>query len=424
MLDRGMPARERAAERRRARPEAADAEGRPAPAARLAEAAGNRAFASAVAAGRVGAGGLLLRYDAPAEVTAVPVRQKAYYRIREAVADLERIVPMLSYNPPGYDTAKIIVQSVYRSVDDWMGEMLKTDRLMKVFGTQWTGVHRTCWEARNAIGEMFGILDRAQFDAKLRDETGPKPTLLDVKLAEVRFAVPYLERLEDAVSFELPGAEGLPDVPTKFTRLPRTEMHVLAWLQKHQPEIASAAGQFKVDRRAIAGAIAWEAIVQVKGSSVRAVGPGKAHSWEFRGMAAVDEVEKMGYMPRSGSEDRQREILETAAGSTRYIGAIMSACADISARHGLQIRDDPGVLTTIYQGWKPSEWEEHMEDRAEDHPAGSPWPRPVVANPMGLWVDQHLPYLEEAVGFTAAEAKAIGEAPHGATAEGRTAPAP
>ena len=102
----------------------------------------------------------------------------------------------------------------------------------------------------------------------------------------------------------------------------------------------------------------------------------------------------------------------------------MGACADISARHGLHIRNDPGVLTTIYQGWRPSDWEEHMEDRAEDHPKGTPWPRPVVANPMGVWVDEHLPYLAEAVGFTASEAQAIGEKPHGATAEGKTAPLP
>ena len=63
-----------------------------------------------------------------------------------------------------------------------------------------------------------------------------------------------------------------------------------------------------------------------------------------------------------------------------------------------------------------------MEDKAEDHPKGTPWPRPVVANPMGIWVDEHLPYLEEAVGFTTVEAQAIGERPHGATGEGTTAP--
>jgi hypothetical protein len=75
-------------------------------------------------------------------------------------------------------------------------------------------------------------------------------------------------------------------------------------------------------------------------------------------------------------------------------------------------------------GWRPSEWEERMKNKAKTQPQGTPWPRPVVANPMGIWVDEHLPYLEEAVGFTSAEQQAIGEKPHGATGEGKTARVP
>lgn len=276
---------------------------------------------------------------------------------------------------------------------------------------------------RNAVGEMFGILHRAQYDAQLRGETSPRPSLIDAQIAVVEFAAPYIEKLENAVSYELPGAENLPDVPTKFTKLSRSEAHVLAWLVKHKAEIASAAAKFKVDRRAVAGAIAWEAIVQVKSSSFRAVGPGKPHIWEFRGTSAVDEVEEMGDLP-DRDDDQQREVLKTPAGASEYIAAIMGAFADISAGYGLQIRNDPGVLATIYHGWRPSMWKEHMEDKTAAHPQGTSWPRPVVANPMGIWVDEHLPYLEEAVGFTAAEQRAIGEKPHEAIGEGKTAPVP
>ncbi|HSN78308.1 MAG TPA: hypothetical protein VL334_24825 [Anaerolineae bacterium] len=56
-----------------------------------------------------------------------------------------------------------------------------------------------------------------------------------------------------------------------------------------------------------------------------------------------------------------------------------------------------------------------MKDKAASHPKGQPWPRPAVANPMGIRVDEHLPYLEEAVGFTPAEQQAIGEKPQAAT---------
>ena len=51
---------------------------------------------------------------------------------------------------------------------------------------------------------------------------------------------------------------------------------------------------------------------------------------------------------------------------------------------GPRVPGPSGVLTTIYQGWRPSKWKEHMEDKAEDHPKGTPWPRPVVANPIKL----------------------------------------
>lgn len=374
-----------------------------------------------------GAGGLLQRYEPPSEVTAVPIQQKPYYRIHEVMADLRRIVPMLSHNPPAYDTAEIIVQSVYASVNDWLGDLLRYSlktgsRLEKVFGEKWAGALHTCKAAQNAISEMIDNILLAKY-AWLRGETAPRPSLIDVQLAKVERAVPYIEKLENAVSFELEGAEDLPDVPTKFTKLSRSEAHVLAWLQKHKADIASAAAKFKIDRRAIAGAIAWEAIVQVKSSSRRAVGPGKAHIWEFWGTSAIDEVEEKGYMPEA-DDDRQRELMKTSSGSTQYIGAIMGATADISARYGLDIRNDPGVLTTIYQGWRPSEWEDHMKDKATRHPKGMLWPRPVVANPMGIWVDEHLPYLEEAVGFTPAEQRAIGQKPHEATGEGKTAPVP
>jgi hypothetical protein len=270
---------------------------------------------------------------------------------------------------------------------------------------------------------MNAVIHRAQYEAELRGETNPRPSLIEKQLAVVEFAAPYFEKLENAVSYELQESENLPDVPTKFTRLPRTEAHVLAWLVKYKAEIASAAAKFQIDRRAVAGAIAWEAIVQVKQGSWRAVGPGKPHIWEFWGTSAIDEAEEKGYL-RDRDDDQQKEYLKTPAGSTEYIAGVMGVFADISARYGLNIRNDPGVLTTIYHGWRPSEWEDRMKEKDTRHVKGQPWDRPIVANPMGIWVDEYLPYLDEAVGFTAVEQKAIGEKPHGATGEGKIAPLP
>ena len=41
---------------------------------------------------------------------------------------------------------------------------------------------------------------------------------------------------------------------------------------------------------------------------------------------------------------------------------------------------------------------------------------------MGIWGNEHLPYLREAVDFMPAEQQAIGEKPHGAIGEGKTVP--
>src|SRR5262249_33430133 len=56
---------------------------------------------------------------------------------------------------------------------------------------------------------------------------------------------------------------------------------VLSWLQMHRGEIAAAEATFRVDRRAIAAAIAWEALENRNMPfSARAEGPGKVHAKE------------------------------------------------------------------------------------------------------------------------------------------------
>ena len=73
--------------------------------------------------------------------------------------------------------------------------------------------------------------------------------------------VRYLSR-ED-VSFELKDAP-FACVNTSLRVISLAEMRVLAWLQEHRHEITTAERRFRADRRAIAGAIAWEALQNVK----------------------------------------------------------------------------------------------------------------------------------------------------------------
>jgi len=52
-----------------------------------------------------------------------------------------------------------------------------------------------------------------------------------------------------------------------------------------------------IDRRAIAGVIAWEALKNLRTFSPRSVGPGKVHLWEVKGNVVAEVVEDLGYLP-------------------------------------------------------------------------------------------------------------------------------
>jgi len=206
-------------------------------------------------------------------------------------------------------------------------------------------------------------------------------------------------------SFEL-GASFMP-VPTSLSLNP-DEMQVLAWLRAFKPNIVDAERTFVVDRRAIAGAIAWEMLENPRGRGVRAVGAGKVHLFNYSLSAAIiggvvggaqdydtvaKQTEDYGYLPKQSLENR-RALLATPAGAIKYIAAIMAAVADIAGRYGFEdIRTNPEILTNVYHGSDLKKWEEHLRGKAK----GSPF---KGGNPMDIWVVKNTRFLEEAVGTT------------------------
>src|ERR1700761_5235332 len=69
-------------------------------------------------------------------------------------------------------------------------------------------------------------------------------------------------------------------VATRICSMRPEAMRVLAWMRDHRDDIAGAERRFEVDRRAIAGAIAWEAIENprpTQGFLRSSVGKGKGH---------------------------------------------------------------------------------------------------------------------------------------------------
>jgi hypothetical protein len=207
------------------------------------------------------------------------------------------------------------------------------------------------------------------------------------------------------ISVELADAWSLPPPTNPPAGLSRAQGQVLSWLQAHKADIVSAETKFRIDRRAVAGAIAWEALMNVlvvrTDGFGRSAGPGKVHYSTERtwgeGNPLSKQVEVAGYLPRVTMEKR-RQLLRTAVGSATYIGACMAALADIAANHGFNIRCDPPPLCWAYQSRDLTSWESTLANR----PAGTPL-SPNTDPPtksMGVWMKDpsHITYLEAGVG--------------------------
>jgi hypothetical protein len=161
----------------------------------------------------------------------------------------------------------------------------------------------------------------------------------------------------------------------------------LSWLEAHQAKIVDVERRRRVDRRAIAAAIAWEALENTTWPfSRRAVGVGKVHVKS----SVVQQVEAAGYMP--GHSDEAREaLLRNADDAIEYIGAIMEAQADIAEGSGRDIRRRVDILTNEYNGRDLEQWRQHLARKKPGAPL-------VPENPMALWARDNLWYIELGVG--------------------------
>ncbi len=216
------------------------------------------------------------------------------------------------------------------------------------------------------------------------------------------------------ISFELSDAPAM-CVPTTLRTISEDEMQILAWILQYKGEIIAAEAEFQVDRRAIAGAIAWEAIHNVLKSSLRAVGAGKPHLWDWKlrldfltpilvGVDISDEdmwvkeVENAKILPPRSSAER-RELLRKPEEAIRYVGATMSLIARIYEDNGSPgvcsppIRLNPPILTNEYQGSTAKKWKARVKTIK---------PGEVLkpGNKMALWIadPRNVQYLEDAVG--------------------------
>jgi hypothetical protein len=178
---------------------------------------------------------------------------------------------------------------------------------------------------------------------------------------------------------------------------------VALWLFKNLHAIVATEQKYSVDRRGIAGAIAWEALENAKAGDpaqlavstgiARFSGPGKIHYKEGRieeGTSAAIEVEKLGRLPRL-TMDQRCKVLATTSGALMYAGVILREVCDVAARSGYYLDCDPPMLATFFNSWDIAEVERHFTTRKA--------PAAIEPNPgMGTWVRQNMAFIEAVVG--------------------------
>lgn len=217
-----------------------------------------------------------------------------------------------------------------------------------------------------------------------------------------------------AISYELadapyPTAEdlasGRPESERAFYQsLSEDERRVMGWLRQYAADIALQEEKRGVDRRAIAGAIAWEALENVEWSirpSRAAGGPGKVHARTvYMGAetrpAFPEEVEQLGLVPKETYEDRVK-LLKTPGGSIAYIGAIMQALAMGADAAGFDIWHRPDVLCFAYNSSYVDTWAARMKEKRQRGETTFD----LGPNLMASWVASHMEYLTLAVGARA-----------------------
>jgi len=195
--------------------------------------------------------------------------------------------------------------------------------------------------------------------------------------------------------------------------------YVKGWLEYHESEVAAAERKYEIDRRAIAGVIAWEALHNVYPSTVFGIarwrGPGKVHfksGYLTEGDPVAETVEVEGYLPWGEQTKRERaKRLESVSDSITYIAVIMRFFTDIGEEEDIQLACEPALLATAYQSWSA----EYARTVSEKYDSSSGMDHNEF---MGEWVANNLGYLTEVVGestITCGSPSGAGGGPTGPT---------
>ncbi len=182
-------------------------------------------------------------------------------------------------------------------------------------------------------------------------------------------------------------------------------------------EIDVLAGVYNVSALAIAGTILWDAAEDPYRRPLLRLGPGRVHPCELGRKCDARRAEEAGLTPFKprGPVGRVR-ILRHTEGALVYIAAILAYHAsNYESIAGVDIRADPAILCTLFQGGASELRAARLARRRVDDPNAMP----VPGDEMGPWVATHRSFIRGLLERPAAVVAAR-TVPDGASAPSRS----
>jgi hypothetical protein len=186
-------------------------------------------------------------------------------------------------------------------------------------------------------------------------------------------------------TFELRG----PEPPSR-----EPEDAVVFWLKLHKSEIERAEKTWRVSRLAIAGAIAWEALINPQAFSPSSSSVAKIHLEGRRGhLSWLQGLELTGLSDKSvRTRGQWRAFLANPENAIDILGRIFALIAAIAETKGWNLRNNPEILTHVYHSRAPDQWLEIIKAKRPGEGFG------IQPGGMGKWVDDHQTFLKLGVG--------------------------
>lgn len=172
-------------------------------------------------------------------------------------------------------------------------------------------------------------------------------------------------------------------------------MEILALVVRHARHIHAAAADNNIPAEAVAGVILWDPVENPYRRRFARLGPGRVHPAALWGKTEARRVEEEGRVPPAPDVVTRFRRLRDPATAIDYAAAIMGRHADVYERVARsQIREDVGVLCTLYQGGRSEKRAAELMRRREDEPSA----QPSMGNDMGPWVVSNLDFVRSLIG--------------------------